>query len=186
MSEELPRVTAILQAAGLGPSYSMVPPAVLGRAQARGTAVHAAIEAIHYGFLDEADVPDEVGPYLAAYRRFEKESGHTPVLSEFRVESARWRFCGHPDRVGFLLAKRALLDFKCIDSLDVRPAIYQLAGYGIAWREQHPAEPLDITAVLQLKSDGSYRLHDVDAAAVEHVFLAAVTIWWARKDMERV
>ena len=185
MTDELPRVTQILQAVGLGPDYSMVPAATLERARARGTAVHALIEADHYGYLDEADISEDAAPYVAAYRRFLKESGHEPTLSEFRVVHPEWHYCGHPDRVGWLCGRRALLDWKCMDTVALEASAYQLAGYELAWRAMHPAEQLDIVAVVQLKSDGSYRLHEIEVEKVAHVFLAAVTVYRARKDMTR-
>lgn len=171
-----PSVTRILAAAGLGPDYAMVPPAVLEAARARGSAVHEAIEALHLGY--EYDLLPEGAPYLAAYRRFAQESGFTPERVEFRVESTTWRYCGHPDVVGWLLGKRTMLDYKGMDTVHLRSAARQLAGYRLAWNEQHPTETLDLCAVLQLKPDGSYRLHEVDAAAKESVFLAAVVVWW--------
>lgn len=182
----LPRVTQILEAAGLGADYSAVPPAVLELARVRGTAVHEAIEARHlkyeYGLMPKA------APYLSAYLDFERESGFKPECVEFRIESATWRYCGHPDVVGWLLGKRVLLDYKCMDTVARRPAMRQIAGYRIAWNEQHPTERLDLCAVLQLKSDGTYRLHEHDdrgrtAADVEPVFLAALTLWWERQEI---
>jgi hypothetical protein len=178
-------VTHILQTAGLGPDFSMVPVAVLEKARGRGAAVHALIEAHAYKYLDEADITDEVRPYFEAYLRFLKESGHESVLSEFKVQHPTWHYVGHPDRIGWLCGKRCLLDWKCVDSLDLVPVEYQLAGYKLAWDAERPLERIDIAAAVQLMSDGKYRLHELEPEKVEHIFLAACTVWWARKDMGR-
>lgn len=181
----LPRVTAILEAAGLGPDFSGVPPAVLEAARARGTAVHEAIEAIVYNFLDESALAEDVLPRVAAYRRFVKESGYETTHTEIAVAHPAWRYCGHPDTVGWLLGHRLILDWKNSDSLELMPAGYQLAGYRLAWNAEHPTEPVNAIAVVQLKGDGTYRYHEVAAAEAEPVFLAAVTVYHARTEMGR-
>lgn len=185
MATALPRVHEILEAVGLGPDYSEVSPTVLALARDRGAAVHEAIEAEILGYPYSLLVAYE--PYLEAYHAFVKDSGWKadPEQTERRVVSARWRYCGHPDAVGFLQGVRTMPDFKCQDSMDaakLRAAARQLAGYRIAWHEQHAREPLQATVVLQLRGDGTYRLHEVDAAAKESVFLAAVTIYHERRE----
>ena len=79
---ELPSVTQILR--GLD-DFSNVPARVLERARDRGTRVHSACNLDVLGILDEATVDDEVAPYLAQFRRFLRESGFQPTLSECRV-----------------------------------------------------------------------------------------------------
>jgi hypothetical protein len=181
----LPRVTEVLQAVGLGPDFSAVPPEVLEAARARGRAVHNAIEAIVYDYLDEAALAPDVLTRLDAYRRFVKESGYETTHTEIEVEHPAWLYRGHPDTVGWLVGQRAILDWKNTDALDLAPAAYQLAGYRAAWNAQHPTEPVAALGVVQLKSDGSYRLHEVSAAEAEPVFLAAMMVYRARKEMSR-
>jgi hypothetical protein len=180
-----PRVTAILASCGLGPDLAMVSPETLALAADRGSRVHALIEADHYGYLDEAEITSDVAAYFSAYRKFLAESGHEPIASEIEVRHPDWRFRGHVDRVGWLAARRALIDWKCVASVDERAAALQLAGYRCAWQAMHPTEPTEITAVVQLRADGTYRFHEVDAREQEHVFLAAVTVYNARKDLGR-
>lgn len=182
MSAALPSVTRILEAAGLGPDFSRVPADVLEAARARGTLVHRLIEAHHYGYLDQAEITPQAAPYMSAYLTFVAESGHEPIASEFRVEHAAWRYCGHPDRVGWLCGARVIADWKCTDTLALPPVARQLAGYQLAYNAQHPTEPVSTTVAVQLRSDGTYRLHELDASAAEPVFLAAVTVWWARAE----
>jgi len=180
----LPRVTEILTATGLAPDFGMVPADVLEAARARGAAVHAAAEGDHYGYAVEL-APD-AAPYLDAYRKFVAESGHEPLVSEFEVVHAGWGYCGHPDRLGWLVGKRCLLDYKCTESPDLAYAGRQLALYRIAWNAQHPTEPVESIAVLQLKSDGTYRLHEIAPADHEQVALAAVVVYHARQQEGRL
>lgn len=185
MTASLPRVTEILEAVGLGPDFSSVPPEILEAARVRGTAVHAAIEAVVYNFLDESALAADVLPRLDAYRRFVKESGYETTHTEIEVINAAWGYRGHPDSIGWLLSKRTMLDWKNMDALELAPAGYQLAGYRAAWNAQHPTEPVAALAVVQLKSDGTYRFHEVSAAEAEPVFLAAVMVYHARKELGR-
>ena len=178
----LPRVTQVLAAVGLGPDFTSIPPAILEIAAKRGTMVHEAIEALAYGYFDESAVDFEILPYLDAYRCFVAESGHEAIGSEIVVEHPTWRYQGHLDRVGWLVKRRCILDWKAVATVDVRAAALQLAGYRCAWNAQHPTAPVDLTAVVQLKGDGTYRYHDLPAAEVEHVFLAALTVYRAQQE----
>lgn len=178
MGSTFPRVTQILEAVGLGPDFSRVPAPILEAARARGKDVHAAIEDHHYGL--EPTLDDGSRPYFDAYLRFLADTGHEPIISEFEIEHPTWRYCGHPDRVGWLVRQRALHDWKCTDALDLKAVGYQLAGYRMAWNEVHPTEPIILCVAVQFKRDGTYRVHEIDAAAKEHVFLAAVTVYHER------
>lgn len=181
MSHDLPRVTHILAAVGLGPDLSGIPPAVLEIAAARGTAVHTAIEALAYGYFDAESVDLAIVPYLDAYHRFVKESGHEPIASEVQVVHRAWGYRGHIDRVGWLAKHRAILDWKAVATVDERASALQLAGYRAAWNASHPTEPVDLTGVVQLRGDGTYRFYDINAADHEQTFLAAVMVYLAQQ-----
>lgn len=175
-----PRVTEILDVVGLGPDFSTVPAAVLEAARIRGQGVHAAIEAIVYGFLEESSLAEDVLPRLDAYRAFVKDSGYQTTHTEIEIASATWRYRGHPDTVGWLGPKRVILDWKNTDVVQLKPASWQLAGYRVAWNEQRPTEPVDALGVVQLKGDGTYRFHEVNVGEAEPVWFAAVTVFRAR------
>lgn len=180
---DLPRVTEILAAVGLGPDLSMVPPDVLAAAQKRGTAVHEAIEALAYGYLDEAAVDPAIAPYLDAYRKFLVESGHEAIASEVEVINPAWQYVGHLDRIGWLLGKRVILDFKT--GVALAGVEYQLAAYGAAWDAQHPTELVAGAAAVQLRDDGTYRFHEVEISAALPVWYAALTIYRAQEKTRR-
>jgi hypothetical protein len=173
----LPRVTAILDAVGLGPDLTSVSADVLTMALARGTAVHAAIEAHAYGYLDEADITPIIAPYFSAYLKFLADSGHEPIASEIEVIHPAWRYQGHPDRVGWLNGRRVIIDFK---SGGAAGAEYQLAAYVEAWNAMRPTEPVTSGLILQLKKDGTYRLTEIELARATQVWLAAVVVYQAR------
>ena len=177
----LPSVTHILNAVGLGPDLSRVAPDVLEQAQRRGSAVHAVIEANHYGVLDPIALTPEITPYYLAYRRFVDESQHEAIGSEIEVVHPRWGYIGHLDRVGWLRQRRGIWDWKS-GEFDALAAGYQLAGYKLAWNASHPTEPVELTAVVQLRNDTTYRYHDMDATTYEQTFLAAVVVYRALKE----
>lgn len=185
MAESLPRVTEVLQAVGLAPDFSAVPPDVLATAQKRGTAVHEAVEALAYAYLDEAAVDPEIAPYLAAYRRFVTESGHEAIASEVEVVHPTWQYVGHLDRVGWLLKHRVILDWKSGDTIDLYAAGFQLAAYRLAWNATHPDQPVAGAAVVQLKADATYRYHEIAAVDFEQGFLAAVVVYRAQQGRPR-
>lgn len=176
----LPRVTDILADCGLGPDLSRVPAAVLEAARQRGTLVHQAIEGDHYGY--DVEITPEAAPFLDSYRKFVAESGHEPIASELRVVHPSWGYQGHVDRVGFLLGRRVLLDWKTGDTVDLEAAGRQLAGYRLAWGAMHPEAPVQSVAVVQFRADGSYRFCEeiVNDPGHEQVFLAAVLVHQAR------
>jgi hypothetical protein len=182
VTSPLPRVSHVLDAVGLGPDFSGVPEAVLEAARIRGSAVHAGIEAIVYNFLDESALSPDVLTRLEAYRRFVKEAGYETLHTEITVTHPAWRYCGHPDTIGWLLKRRVILDWKNTESVQLAPASWQLAAYKLAWDHEHPAEPIGAAAVVQLKGDGSYVFHEVELPAAEPVWLAAVTVFHARQN----
>jgi hypothetical protein len=176
----LPSVTAILAATGLGPDLSRVPAAALEVARARGSAVHALAEADHYGYADTLEVTPVVAPYFDAYKKFVAETPHKPIISEFLVTSERWRYLGHPDRLAWMGARRVLLDWKSSDQLDLDPVTLQLCGYKLAYEEEHPKEPIHECYAVQLRSDGTYRLHPLDTSRAMGVWQAAVIVFHER------
>ena len=173
--KDWPRVTRVLEAVGLGPDLSMVPADVLTAAQKRGTAVHEAIEALAYGYFEDCDAA--ITPYLDAYKKFMAESGHTAIASEIEVAHPEWKYIGHPDRVGWMLKHRIVIDFKTGETDGVA---YQLAAYAEAWNAQHPTEKVSSAAVVELRDTGAYRFTEIDLPAARPVWFAALTVYRAQ------
>lgn len=177
----LPSVTQILAACHLGPDLSSIAPAVLERARRRGTALHEAIEALTYGYLDRGALDEEIKGYLAGYERFQADSGYKPVVSEVEVVSTKWGYVGHADGVGWIGPERTMPDWKSVAVLDVDSVSYQLAAYKLAWEEQHPKEPIKRLYGIQFRPDGTHRMHEVTTVAeATQVFQAAVLVYRAR------
>lgn len=176
-SSAYPRVSTILRAAGLAPSFDGVPARTLEAARERGTAGHELIAAHHYGYLE----PGQSAP--PAYLAFLEESSWRPEASEFEVVSERWRFCGHPDQRGWMQGRRGLLDWKFTDSLERAPVQRQLAAYRLAWNEMHPDQPIAFCAAVQLLSTGRPKFDEFtkdEMAKAENEFLASVVCFHAR------
>mgnify|MGYP001563745164 FL=1 len=157
---ELPRVTHILEAVGLGPDLSGVPATLLEIGRRRGTAVHALIEAEVYGYPPEDKDAELYAPFLLAYRTFVREAQYKTEQTERLVTHAAWGYCGHLDSLGwFMGTQRAIVDWKSGEPPDLKAANYQLAAYRRAWNEEHPQEPVDCIGVVNLRDDGTYRWH---------------------------
>lgn len=176
-------VTAILKLVGLV-DLSRIPADVLEHKRTIGQAVH---EATHY--LDEDDlvpgsVDPAVQPYLEAYRRFRADKSFTPLYLETRVYHPRWHYAGTFDRLGTVpsayggLSRGVLLDLKTGDP-ELACANLQTAGYLEAYL-QSPLPLPDVKTIdrwsVQLRADGTYRLHQYTDYRDRSVFLAAVQL----------
>lgn len=177
MTEPFPRVTRILADVGLGPDFSRVPPADLEIARDRGNAVHAAIEALAYGYF-EGEPDPAIAAYLDAYRKFIHESRYVTLASEFEVVHPAWRYQGHPDSLGLIGTTRVILDYK---TGELGAVDYQLVAYVEARNAMHPTEPVTAGIAVQLRDDGAYRIHEADLNAARPVWYAAVTVYYAKR-----
>lgn len=173
-----PRVTRVIQAVGLAADFAMVPAATLEQARVRGDAVHAAGEALAYGYFDEAEVPEPARPYVAALRRFLAESRFEPIAAEVTVAHPTWEYIGHPDLIGWLNGHRTLVDLKtgASDGADV-----QVAAYVEGWNAQHPEAPIAAAAILHLRDDGTYRFDEVELPHATPIWYAALTVYRAQR-----
>ena len=181
---DLPRVTHILEAAGLGPDLSGIAPAVLEEARRRGSLVHAAIEAHAYGVLAPSDVTPEIKPYLDGYEAFLRDTGHVPIVSEYRVVHPVWQYAGTLDRVGWATPTvRSIDDFKAVATVDLWAVARQLAAYRLGWNAVRPSEPVGCVRAVQLLP-GDYRLFEKEIMEIlgqaEQEFLAALVVYQAR------
>jgi len=182
----VPSVTQVLHAAGLSADYATVAPEVLDRKRVIGEYVHKATQYLDEGCLDLGTIDSEIQPYLAAYQRFLDESGFRPRLVEQRlVGNINGMLCGGTvDREGTMAGKLWIIDLKCIERLYPSFAL-QTAGYELLLLKP-VVPPFRYTrAVLQLKSNGSYKLTTYDDPADFDVFLAAlaVTVWKINRGM---
>lgn len=147
----LPSVTEIIRP--IAPDFSAIPPAVLERKRALGTAVHEACDLDDQDDLGEVD--DQLQGYVDAWRRFKAETGLQVTMSEQRLHHDALRYAGTLDRLVAIGDVMWLLDLKT--SADPAPSYgVQLAGY--AELLAAAGTVADRRATLHLRADGTYRL----------------------------
>lgn len=170
--EPKPHITDVLSDMGLSKSFEGVDPWYAER----GNAIHLACKLINEGVLDEASISEEIKGYIAAYRKWLSESCFAHECSELPLFSGLHDFVGTLDLVGSLPGiGRVVIDIKSSSSLD--PAVeIQVGAQAILWNHNNQTKPLMGRFVLQLKSDGSYRLKDLSAIN-EFLFLDALNLW---------
>lgn len=169
-AQRVPGVTAVLSPLV---DFSMVPKAVLERAQQLGTAVHRMTELFDLDDLDEDSLSDELLPFLTAWRKFRAETGFVPELIEQRFHHPALRFAGTLDRTGLIGGRRAVIDIKKM--LRLGPVIgIQLAAYQELCRV-NGVEVLDRYG-LGLRADGTYRLQPFKDKGDWPVFLSLLTL----------
>lgn len=173
----IPGVTSVLKPLC---SFDHVRAEVLERKTALGRMVHTATE-----FLDEDDLdwdslhPNAV-PYVRAWDRFRTDHGVEVLASERRVFHPLHRYAGQLDRIVRLHERVGLLDLKTCAQMSPVTGL-QTAAYLQALVAEHQATPSDVPLPtarfgLQLRPDGSYRLHEYNSARDWPTFLALLTL----------
>jgi len=136
----------------------------------RGTLAHLCCHLDDTGELDEGSVDPTLAPYLAAYRRFKSESGFIVSGSEVRLASAAYRFAGTLDKIGtFPDITCAIIDIKSgavVPATAIQTAAYELLK-GSPYKR----------FALQLKPDGSFKLHKYTDRQDKQIFLAALAAY---------
>ena len=157
MPADVPSPSRVFRALGLSPAFP--DNAAVRAAQARGRAVHLAIQYAQEGTLDEGTVPAPALPFYAAWRRFVDECGWTPVAIEQDTYHASLPYHGIIDAIGHVGDEDmpSVVDWKTGDSFD--PTYWwQVACYGGAWNSA-PARPqIREHRTVCLSKDGTYRI----------------------------
>jgi hypothetical protein len=165
---EVPSVTQVLR-----PLYAQDARWWSDADREHGTAVHKATEAID---RDEApSYPDEAESYVKAYALFLEELAWKPTHIEHQVSNRDYGYAGTVDRVFLTPKGPVIVDIKT--SAKVIPwTALQLAGYALAF-----GSALPVAYALQLKRDGTYRLHPYDTDQARQPWLAALALYkWRR------
>ena len=153
-------------------NFAGIDPAVLSAKAALGTAVHVACELDDANDLVEESVHDSVRPYLEAWRRFKTDKQPEILSCEQRVFHPLHRYAGTLDRCLQFDGLRWLVDLK--SSVTIYPSVGpQTAAYLAAKGD------VTITrrAALQLRDDGTYRLHPLNDPNDFGTFLACLAIY---------
>jgi hypothetical protein len=181
----VPSVTELLAEAGLTPDYSVVAPAVLAHARARGRHVDACADLLDEDALDWRSVHPEAVPYLEAWMQFRDDYGYEPVASQIPLYHPEFHYCGTPDSVGKLNGRWVIVERKTTSKMSPLYAL-QSAGYvqpemlaappgggplaPVAW-------PAPARLGVQLKRDGSYLVVPYEDAADLAAFLGVVALF---------
>jgi len=152
---KLPSVTGLLTDQGIIDTKFFT---VAGRD--RGTAVHKALQFLDEGDLDTSTVDEDLDGYIAAYKRFKKETGF--VIDDNGIELSLYHpvhwFAGTLDRKGKLFGRNAIVDLKTTAGKIEDWVGLQLGGYEALVVANYKGWEGDRYA-LQLKKDGKYKLH---------------------------
>jgi hypothetical protein len=142
----------------------------------RGTLAHLCTHLDDTNELDEDTVDPELVPYLAAYRRFKVESGFIVLGSEVRMASVTHRFAGTLDKVGTFGNAAAIIDLETGSHQPVKAI--QTAGYELLRGSPHKR------FALQLKDDGSYKIHPFTDRQDKQIFMSALAVYhWKNNNL---
>lgn len=155
--------------------YGSIDKDVLGKAAARGTAVHNAIE--NYIKFGIEDIPPEHKGYFEAFKRWYVEHDVHPFGNEVRLYHKGLMYAGTADMIASVDGVDTLVDFKT--SAEVQGALcgVQLEAYDKAI-QSHTGKCLDRKAILHIKKDGTYRMIEYKPNDIEcwRVFTALLTV----------
>jgi hypothetical protein len=149
----LPSVTQVIAPLS---DWSSVPPALLERKRALGTAVHLACELDDAGDLDDAETHPEVLGYVNGWRRFMSATGAKVVMSERRAFHRRLGFAGTLDRVLLIEGQGVLVDLKTAAAPSPSWGV-QLAGYQLLLEDEGEIA-INMRYAVRLLPDGDFRV----------------------------
>lgn len=143
---------------------------ILDTAAARGTAVHAATQALDE--LGTVECADEIAGYVEAYARFRREHVAEWQYIEKPLAHPEMKYAGTVDRAGLLNGVASIVDLKT-NGVVKKPLVkVQLNGYRCLMEANgYHTERL---YCLQLVKTGRYRLYPV--AVDDSEFMACYTI----------
>lgn len=162
--EEYPRVTFILKEAGIAPEI----PFYTETGRLRGKYVHEACQLLDEGDLNYDDLDPILEPYVKAYELFLNENKTDWEGIEERVFNKSLGYVGTLDRRGTLNGSKTILDIKT-------GIVQPWAGLQIAAYEMCFDTPYQRYA-LQLKKNGTYKLHKFIDTNDYEVFKSAISI----------
>lgn len=166
----VPSVTQILAPLN---DLSFIKPDVLQFKRDLGTAVHKATELYDLGELDESTVSPLVQPYLDGWIRLRAELPFEILGMEERVFHPAHRYAGTYDRLVMLDGKRCVWDLKTGGMFPSYGP--QTAAYKNAVEKQHGVR-IEGRYTVELRDDGTYRLHAMEDPDDWPVFLGCLAL----------
>ena len=174
----VPSVTETLALAGLV-DFGDIPAHVLEKARGRGSAGHAWLQGMETGVLEGLTPDPTIRGYVNGYLRFRDDKKFEVEAVEQVVRDETYMYAGMLDRTGIMDGEQWLLDIKCVAAVRPESAL-QTAGYGACLPTPHKR------GVLQLKPDGTYKLHPYTSRNDLHDFLSALRVAWCKIRWGRV
>lgn len=154
-SVKYPRVSSVLEKAR-GRQFIGVAPDLMQAALARGRAVHAAIEYLNRGCLDETTVHPLIRGYVASYRAWRAILNPVTIRTEHTWVSDRHRYGGRLDWKASLSGRHSgcwIIDIKSGAQSEV-DALQTAAYWALDVENDKPKGPL-FRAALYVHRDGS-------------------------------
>jgi hypothetical protein len=151
--KEVPSVSKILKTIGITRDFERVDEFY----RQRGTFVHKAVEFHVKHTLDESTLdPENVLPYLRAYKKFEEQEGYIASKCEVPLYSKKYGFAGTIDQISEfedngLAMGEGICDIKATESSD-KAADLQLCLYAQLYFENFGCWP-SFRMVLELHGD---------------------------------
>ena len=177
-------VTELIRRGGID-LYSGVNEEVMANAANFGTAVHRVCEFDDRGTLDQSSVDPALLPYLEAWRKFKKDYHVVFELEniEKMVCSKILGYAGTLDRKAKIKGKWTVIDLKSVVTMLPTTGV-QLAGYKIAENEMLQLSGkggfsrgrIQQSWGVQLKPDGTYKIHDYDHPIYETTFRSLLNV----------
>lgn len=133
--------------------YGEADPIALDRAAEKGTAVHNALQTLDE--KGEVEVSSEYDGYIQAYLKFRAE--HDVEWREIEWMVHTDKYAGRIDRYGYVDGKACIVDFKTTSRITKAHEVLYTAGQSL-YRMAVNDRPVDMSYILQLKSDGTYKL----------------------------
>lgn len=168
-----------------------IPDYVRDRAADRGTAVHSIAEQIIRG--GHPEVPEELGPYVAAYYGFLKEWEPKFLAVEQMVYSPKHGYAGTFDCIAEIAGERWMCDVKTSTGVYAETAL-QLAAYGAADFIGKPGDPQKYKVphvtrfgVIHVVPEGAELVPYAVDKGTFRAFLQAREVWlWTQGDAKTV
>lgn len=174
----VPGVSQVIRDMGLAPAFSG---SAAVAAAMRGTAVHAACEAIDWGYSADGHEDAELVPYLRAYEKFLDEYEPEWKISERVVCHPRLMYAGRLDRYGTIRGEKVVVDIKTGTTVGMWHGV-QLAAYQLALGTEMPDATDAGRMVVRLMSSGEFKVERHDGRGLTEVWHRAVSLWWWRAE----
>jgi len=139
--------------------YTDTPQYFMDGAAARGTRVHKATESIDE--YAKVECEDDIAPFVQGYVQFLRDKQPNWLHIEWPVCNHK-SYAGTVDRYGELDGKKVILDIKTTANISGLHKVLYRAQLNLYRLAVQLVSPVDELWILQLKKDGTYKLHQLD------------------------